>query len=638
MMPNIWFDLCALCVLAALTGLYYFKFRVPFKKYRIFLLMIWLCLVSTAASLASNVLPGLAPLWLLRMTNTFYFLAHGLLLPALLLYVHSLTDNSLSNWKQLVPWLIPMAFSLLLILTGWYSDSLFWLDEGGWYHRGSMIWLLYLAAACYLVGILAHLAQSWHSIARREGVFILVFLGVNTAAVLFQFVFPRMQVENFACALCLMMSQMIVQDPEQLLDPNTGMLNKKGFSVFLTPMFDRRRSFQVGFILVDNYHELEKAYGFTRLESRMSVLTNFLKQHPGVIFARVDSGLYCFVQEGPRNIVEWMTLLQDLDEDALISRLHKRRIGVRVQMKTGLIECPQDAESFSTLMSLFDMAARMPMAKGEEAIRLTSVDVANLRRKKLIEELVRSAVRDNSLHMVYQPIYDIQANRFCSAEALMRMHTEQTGNVSPGEFIPIAEDNGAIVKLTRFAVEQVCSFLRSTDLRNMGLDWVNINLSAIDCAQKDLAEQLLRIMESCGVEPEMISTELTETAFTNLPDSVLSNLSGLSQAGVTIMLDDYGTGYSNLNRVCSMPLDVVKLDKSLVDHVCTSEPARVIMENTISMMKRLNKRVLVEGVETKEQADYLIGLGVDYIQGFYYARPMDAAHLEALFRGQLTAV
>ena len=104
------------------------------------------------------------------------------------------------------------------------------------------------------------------------------------------------------------------------------------------------------------------------------------------------------------------------------------------------------------------------------------------------------------------------------------------------------------------------------------------------------------------------------------------------------MLDDYGTGYSNLNRVCSMPLDVVKLDKSLVDHVCTSEPARVIMENTISMMKRLNKRVLVEGVETKEQADYLIGLGVDYIQGFYYARPMDAAHLEALFRGQLTAV
>ena len=149
---------------------------------------------------------------------------------------------------------------------------------------------------------------------------------------------------------------------------------------------------------------------------------------------------------------------------------------------------------------------------------------------------------------------------------------------------------------------------------------------------------MLEIIHNYQVEPGMISAEVTESAFTSMPDSVLSNLTDLSQAGVTIMLDDYGTGYSNLNRVCSMPLDVVKLEKSLVDNVCTSEPARIVMENTISMMKRLNKKVLVEGVETKEQADYLIGQGVDYIQGYYYARPMDEAHLEELFRSQLEPV
>lgn len=403
-------------------------------------------------------------------------------------------------------------------------------------------------------------------------------------------------------------------------------------------MFDQCRSFQVGFLMVDNYHELEKVYGYTRLESRIGVLVSFLKQHPGVVYARLDSDLFCFLPENQQSDQSWTNLLQDLDEDALMTHLRRRRIGVRVQMKMGVINCPKEAESFGALLGLFDMAARLPMANGQDAFRLSPVDVQNLRRRKLIEEQVRSAVKDNSLSMVYQPIYDIRAKRFCSAEALMRMYTEKTGSVSPAEFIRIAEDNGAILKLTRFAVETVCRFLRTAELEKLGLNWMNINLSAVDCAQENLSSRMLEIIHNYQVEPGMISAEITETAFTNMPDSVLANLTELSRAGVTIMLDDYGTGYSNLNRLCSMPLDVVKLDKSLVDHVCTSESARIVMENTVSMMKRLNKKVLVEGVETKEQSDYLISLGVDYFQGYYYARPMDAVHLEELFQSQLEPV
>ena len=635
MRPNIWFNVCALCILIALVGLYYIKFRAPFKKYYIFLAMSWMALVSTVASLCNNVLPGHAPIWVLQVSNCVYFVAHGLLLPSLLLYVHSLTDHSLSDWKWLIPWMLPAAFSMLLILTSWYSGSLFFLDEQGGYHRGSMIWLLYLVTGFDYLGILVCLGRSWRVVAPRERNSVVIFLGISLTAVVIQLFFPWLLVENFASALCVMMFQLTVQNPELILDGSTGMLNKQGLVNLLTPMFDKQHSFQVGFLMVDNYHELEKIYGYTRLESRIGVVVGFLKQHPGVVFARLDSDLFCFVPENQQNSQSWMTLLQDMDEDALMRHLRRRRIGVRVQMKMGVVNCPKEAESISSLMELFDMAARLPMANDQDAFRLSPVDVQNLRRRKLIEEQVRSAVRDKSLSMVYQPIYDIRAKRFCSAEALMRMYTEKTGSVSPGEFIRIAEDNGAILKLTRFAVETVCRFLRTAELEKLGLGWMNINLSAVDCAQENLSSRMLDIIHSYQIEPGMISAEITETAFTSMPDSVLTNLTEMSRAGVTIMLDDYGTGYSNLNRLCSMPLDVVKLDKTLVDHVCTSESARIVMENTVSMMKRLNKKVLVEGVETKEQSDYLIGLGVDYIQGYYYARPMDAAHLEALFLSQL---
>ena len=282
MRPNIWFNVCALCILIALVGLYYIKFRAPFKKYYIFLAMSWMALVSTVASLCNNVLPGHAPIWVLQVSNCVYFVAHGLLLPSLLLYVHSLTDHSLSDWKWLIPWMLPAAFSMLLILTSWYSGSLFFLDEQGGYHRGSMIWLLYLVTGFDYLGILVCLGRFWRVVAPRERNSVVIFLGISLTSVVIQLLFPWLLVENFASALCVMMFQLTVQNPELILDGSTGMLNKQGLVNLLTPLFDRQRSFQVGFLMVDNYHELEKIYGYTRLESRIGVLADFLKQHPGV--------------------------------------------------------------------------------------------------------------------------------------------------------------------------------------------------------------------------------------------------------------------------------------------------------------------------------------------------------------------
>lgn len=418
------------------------------------------------------------------------------------------------------------------------------------------------------------------------------------------------------------------------MDGRTGMLNKQGFSSLVTPLFEVRHPFSMGFLMVDNYHELEKIYGFTRLESRLTILTDFLKQHSGCVFSRLDNLLFCFMPANSHSETDWKALLRDLEEDALSSYLKQEGIGIRFQVKIGMLNCPQDVESFEGLMELIDVAAQLPMEREREVFRLSSTDIMKLRRRRQIDEAVRSAVRDESLFLVYQPIYDVANERFVSAEALLRMRTEQLGFVSPGEFIRVAEENGSILQLTQYVVESACQMINTAKMKDLRLKRIHVNLSAIDCAQGDLASRILDCIRRNGVDTGMLSTEITETAFGSLPESILANLTDLSRAGVDIMLDDFGTGYSNLNRLYSMPLDVVKVDKSLVDDILTSEPARIVMENTIQMMKRLNKKVLVEGVETKEQAEYLIAQGVNYIQGYYYAKPMDAMHLEALFRQQ----
>lgn len=634
MVYNNWFNLCALLLLTVLLVLYYMKFQAPFLKFKIFLVLLWLALLSTVASLCNNALPGLAPVGFLQFTNTLYFVTHGLITPGLLLYAFSLTDPSLHAWRRLIPWLIPTAFSMLLILTSGYSDLLFRLDEAGCYHRGPLMILVYLVVAVNFAAVAYHLIRYWRVIPRQEGCSLVLFLGLATAAVLVQMLRPELLVENFICALCLTISQLSVQNPEMVLDGRSRMLNKQGFTNLMTPIFERNRPFWLGFLLVDNYHELEKTYGYTRLESRMQVLTSYLERHSGVVFARLEDGLFCFPSDGASE-QEWSGLLRDLEEKTLIGALNRGGIGVRVRIKTGVLECPRDADSYTGMLELLDMAAQLPIPGTRSVLRFSESDVMRLRRRKQIHDLVRGAVKDGSLSLMFQPIYCVKQEKFCAAEALLRMHTKQLGDVSPGEFIPIAEDSGAIVQLTRFVVESVCRFIRDGEERGVALPRVHINLSAIDCAQEDMSEWILDCIRRYGIDPGVICLEITETAFGAMPDGILANLSQLCQAGVMVSLDDYGTGYSNLNRLYSMPLNVVKLDKTLVDDVLTSEAARIILESTIRMMKNLNKRVLAEGVETREQAEYLMGLGVNYIQGYYFSHPVSSAGLEELFRRQM---
>ena len=634
MQYNLWFNACAVLVLLELLVLYYMKFNAPFKKYNIFLLLLWCAMLSTLASIANNTLPGRAPLWAIRTSNVVYFLAHGMIPPGLFLYVYSLTDYNMREWKQLIPWLMPSAFAILIVMTGWFSDSVFWLDAEGGYHRGILLPLLYLITAINFCAIIYTLMRYRRVIARRERISILLFLGMASSAMLYQLVRPYMLVENFICATCLMISQMTVQNPEMILDGATGMLNKQGFSSLLSPLFEREHVFRVGFLVVDNYHELEKNYGFDRLETKLMVIADYMKTHSGYSFARMDNRTFCFAAENSQTDDTWDEIISEIGGEPLFRHLRQAGVGIRFRIKSGLLTCPTDANSFGTLMELIDEAAKMPHDSNRDAMRLTSGDVLNLRRRKQIDELVHSAVEDDMLYVVYQPVYSISTGRFCSAEALLRMHTEKLGNVSPGEFIHIAEENGAIVHMTRFVVESVCRFIQSANLKELGLQRIHINLSAADCMQADLASGILECLERYGVEPRMISVEITETSFSSMPDGILKNLTNLSDAGVSVMLDDYGTGYSNLSRLISVPLDVVKLDKSLVDDILESEPSRIILDNTIHMMKRLNKRVLAEGVESKAQSDYLAAHDCDFIQGYFYARPMEGAQLEALMRHQ----
>ena len=221
----IWFDVCAVILVALLLVLYYKKFSAPFQKYTLFLVLLWLNLISAITSLASFVLPGHAPVWVLRLLNALYFFAHGATPTALFLYVCSLTDYNLTHFHQLSAWLVPTVINTILSVLSIFFDIYFQLDPDGTYHRGPLIFIIYIFTCFHFFAIIYTLIQNRSLIPRLEQLSIHLFLVFMVSAIFIQLLFPNLVIESFICACCLMVSQLTVQNPEQIIDAPTRILN-----------------------------------------------------------------------------------------------------------------------------------------------------------------------------------------------------------------------------------------------------------------------------------------------------------------------------------------------------------------------------------------------------------------------------
>ena len=172
--------------------------------------------------------------------------------------------------------------------------------------------------------------------------------------------------------------------------------------------------------------------------------------------------------------------------------------------------------------------------------------------------------------------------------------------------------------------EEVCKFISGGEFDDLGLEYVEVNLSVAQCMHGDLADRILLIMQQYNVSSDKINLEITETAASFAQRVMTENLNKLSRSGVSFSLDDYGTGYSNIKRVISLPLKIVKLDKSFVDEQHNPK-MWILLQNTVQMLKAMNMQIVVEGIETQEMVDVFSGLKCDYIQGYFFSRPLPKA-------------
>lgn len=296
-------------------------------------------------------------------------------------------------------------------------------------------------------------------------------------------------------------------------------------------------------------------------------------------------------------------------------------------MSMGIAVFPDNSVDVHEITRMADVAMYEAKRSGKNGYAYYSSEVENSTAKRLdIENNMRQAVSTGIDEFVvfYQPVVNVNTQMCTSCEALVRWDSKALGFMGPGEFIPLAEYLGLITSIGDYVLEEACRRCKLWNDNGHPDFYINVNLSVVQLLQKNVVENIKRILDKTGVNPKNIVLEITESFAINDMQRVMDIITGLKKLGPRIALDDFGTGYSSLNYIKQLPLDIIKVDKTFIDDIIEDDYAQAFVKLIVDLSKTIGTKIVVEGVEHKEQFELLKSLGVDYIQGYYFGKPVPA--------------
>jgi len=302
----------------------------------------------------------------------------------------------------------------------------------------------------------------------------------------------------------------------------------------------------------------------------------------------------------------------------------------------GISLFPQDGDTIETLVKNADTAMYQAKDKGKNNYQFYNSDMNDINYKNiLLEKNLHKALGQDEFIIYYQPKVSIDTENVTGVEALIRWNNEELGFVAPNEFIPLAEENGLIVPIGEWVLYTACAQNKAWQDAGLPAIKVSVNLSGRQFTSGSLFDTVKDVLDKTGLEPKYLELEITEGIMQN-NKATIQTLHQLRELGVSVAIDDFGTGYSSLSYLKHLPINAVKIDKSFVDDIPTKEKDTAITKTIIKLGHYLQLEVIAEGVETREQLEFLKGQGCHSIQGYYYSRPLPANDLEKYIKESLS--
>jgi len=419
-------------------------------------------------------------------------------------------------------------------------------------------------------------------------------------------------------------------------DPLTGIPNRQFFNDQLTRATARARrdgrKVTLLFLDLDAFKVVNDTLGHDAGDRLLKEVADRIRRavRTGDIVARLGGDEFAVMLEGlstPRDVEALASGLLEV----IAQPYHIADRQLTITTSIGITMYPSDNSDTQMLLKNADIAMYQAKEYGRNNFKFFHEQMhADLMEYHELERDIREAIQQGQFHLAYQPKVNIRINQLQGLEALLRWNSPTRGNVSPGNFIPVAEESGHIIPLGYWVLNEVCLTLRSWQDKGLTLVPVSVNVSARQFQQPDFHKRVAEVLRKHSIDPSLIEIELTEGLVMEDIDSAQRELAQLKKIGLRISIDDFGTGYSCLSYLRRFPIDVLKIDKSFVQEIGGSRDGESIIDAIISLAKSLRLETVAEGVETAAQLHYLLDHGCHVVQGFLFGKPMEMHLIEPL--------
>lgn len=558
--------------------------------------------------------------WLIEGSLIIYFILMPMLSMLWCLYVIAVISNSskIKRTSALFT-LIPFAIYTVIVCSNPVTEWIFGLSASNEYTRGILFDAIFFVFYGYSVAILVLAFLNFKKTERATSVVLIVFPIIAGLGVFLQQILSSYLITGAAFTLVLLITYMFLQNRKATRDNLTGLYNRLAFSMSIERLTKSTEQGAVLAVAVDDFKLFNQTFGQKKGDMLLKKIADYLVEiSPNKTCYRYGGDIFTIIL---RKLDEQETFkIADRIMEEFASPFYMGDVGYSVSVSIGIVEYPNKSDGVTrSIITALDFAIYQAKKRGKGQTAFFNEDlICQFKHKYDLMEVITKAIKNNSFMVYIQPIYHGEQKKFIFAEALLRLKDEKHGWISPAEFIPIVEETGQIVELTYFVLEEVCSFIKKNRDAFHEEVSVSVNFSVIQFMQSDMVERIRGIIESYDIPPSLIKIEITESVIAESFDDIKAAMVQLNDYGIRFALDDYGQGYSNISYLINLPFTFVKLDKSIIDHMITD---RKFICALVPMFKKLDKILIAEGVETKEQLDILNELSCDAIQGFYFAKP-----------------
>ncbi|MBO6128334.1 MAG: EAL domain-containing protein [Pseudobutyrivibrio sp.] len=613
------FAIPSLLILGLLMSNYFLLKRLPLRVNRSFveLLIIEAVVISTdiISSWTCEEYRDL-PRIIVILTNMVFFIFFAIRGHAFFAFTCSFLGLDPSE-KKLRTFLcqLPLIINELVIISSPWTKAVFFIDDNG-YHRGKYYMVIVFVFFFY-VFFSAYVAMLFRKNIKRirEGYAIAIYLILLCIGLICRTVIPRFLLMDTFCIMAILTITLVFMNPDFYIDIRTRLFNTEGITAYLNEMNSKKHSVIAAFV-INHYEEVVEIYGRKQMDKGLGLIGFYLKKNfPDTLLFYYRSGRFIIIAR------------PDDDMDEILEKIENRfhmpwtsdDTELYLNVSCARINCNCTKYSSDAILNVLANALEFVSNTENETYIINENQFEASEDSITVKRALEKAIENNSVEIFLQPIVDAHTYDLVGAESLCRIRDDSGNIIPPGKFISIAENNGRINQLGEQVFENTCKFISQNNLSTFGMQWINVNLSTAQFMKNDLAHTFENFTKTYNVNPAEIHLEITEAAI--IDESIMkSQIQEIQKIGFVFALDDYGTGYSNASRLKHFPFINVKIDMSLVWDYCAAPDQMLPM--LIETLKSNGYSITAEGIETIEMAKAMTEIGCDYLQGWYFSKPI----------------